>query len=170
MTYEKAVAHPNFPPRCWSAHYILRRFTFGFLGTFFSPGFFHSRQIRSPTRRQRRGQRRYVSYCRRTGSIDGQQCEPPSWSESPLRDIVFLPVGARLPRTCCAACTARSTSASPVCQLQPDTRMQRLPRHVVPRGFSPLSPVSTRGGTLFARVERHTDDRRQRFVAPTWPC
>jgi hypothetical protein len=35
MTYEKAVAHPNFPPRCWSAHYILRRFTFGFLGTFF---------------------------------------------------------------------------------------------------------------------------------------
>src|SRR5262249_13870863 len=49
--------------------------------------------------------------------------------------------GARLPSAHRAALTARSTSFGFVCQLQTETRIDRLPRHVVPP--KKASPVAT---------------------------
>jgi hypothetical protein len=50
--------------------------------------------------------------------------------------------GAKLPITRRAACTARLMSVSLVCQLHTETRMQRLPRHVVlPKKASPVATI-----------------------------
>src|SRR5262245_12601662 len=50
--------------------------------------------------------------------------------------------GARFPSARRVASTARSTSVALVCQLQTETRMERLPRHVVPpKNASPLATM-----------------------------